>query len=430
MEFKAAILHADGDMPVMIINGERKTPFYINPCDCAKLNPAQGDFCVESDRPKVLQVLSELHGAKAEWYLANGDLLSFRITTLFRARSTHMYHYTAEEMAVSGEEAIARVKRTLKWRDEATEAAWMAKYNISLLCMATCLNDLPAVTALLAQPDSSACLAMRCTKPWTKKEKALFSHRKEPFATYLIDEDFQNLDVLTAAVAFASLDVLKAVLAADPPMPKPAKKMNDVNPNFMMAVIDGKLEHYKLLVEKWPEIEIFRKPVMMGMTWAHAMGMMASGSQKDQQDNLAFFEAQGTDLGRRFMRMTPFLMSVINTEVDMSVIRSFVTDKGADVNDTIRLPRVVVHGVNFLAAVGSRTGKLMKTGLGPCLPYRPTPLHFACATGHIQLCKTLHELGADATKKDSKGRTPLELARTVHGKGSIVEKQLAAILLE
>ena len=430
MEFKAAVLHADGYMPVMIVNGERKTPFYINPCDCAKLNPAQGDFCVESDRPKVLNVLSELHGAKAEWFFSNGDLLSYRITTLFRASSTHMYQYTDEELAVSGEAAIARVKTTLKWRDEATEAAWMAKYNISLLCMATCLNDLPAVRALLAQPDAAACLRMRSTKPWTKKEKNLFKHRKEPFATFLIDEDFQNLDPLTAAVAFASLDVLKAILAADPPMPTPPKKMTDMNPNFMLAVINGKLEHYKLLVQKWPEIEVFRKPLMMGMTWSHMMSMMGAGSQTAQQENLAFFEAQGTDSSKRFMHMTPFLMAVLNSEVDMSVIRSFVLDKGADVHDTIRLPRIVVHMVNLLAAMGIRQAKLMKIGFGPCLPYKPTPLHFACATGHINLAKTLHELGAKADKKDTKGRTPMDLARKVHGDGSIVVKRLNEILLQ
>merc|ERR1719424_195996 len=128
--------------------------------------------------------------------------------------------------------------------------------------------------------------------------------------------------------------------------------------------------------------------------------------------------------------MTPFLMAVLNSEVDMSVIRSFVVDKGADVNDTIRLPRVIVNMMHFLAAIGTRAGKLMKIGFGPCLPYKPTPLHFACATGHINLAKTLHELGGKVDKKDTKGRTPMDLARKVHGDGSIVVKRLNEILLQ
>ena len=46
MEFKASTLALDY-MPVMIIDGHGKTPYYINPCDVNKLNPSCGEFCVE-----------------------------------------------------------------------------------------------------------------------------------------------------------------------------------------------------------------------------------------------------------------------------------------------------------------------------------------------------------------------------------------------
>jgi len=36
--------------------------------------------------------------------------------------ATFKYEHSAEELAVSGEAAVARVKAALAWRDEATEA--------------------------------------------------------------------------------------------------------------------------------------------------------------------------------------------------------------------------------------------------------------------------------------------------------------------
>jgi hypothetical protein len=35
MEFKASTLRADGNMPVMVLNGKHTVPFYINPCVAA-----------------------------------------------------------------------------------------------------------------------------------------------------------------------------------------------------------------------------------------------------------------------------------------------------------------------------------------------------------------------------------------------------------
>jgi hypothetical protein len=52
MEFKASTLALDY-MPVMIIDGHGKTPYYINPCDVGKLNPSCGDFCVEARSPSA-----------------------------------------------------------------------------------------------------------------------------------------------------------------------------------------------------------------------------------------------------------------------------------------------------------------------------------------------------------------------------------------
>ncbi len=73
----------------------------------------------------MLEVLNQLYDAKTDNYLAVGDLTSYRMCKLVRASSTNKRVYSAEELAVGGEAAIARVKAALNWRDEPTEAAWM-----------------------------------------------------------------------------------------------------------------------------------------------------------------------------------------------------------------------------------------------------------------------------------------------------------------
>ena len=151
MEFKASKLKVGSDMPVLILGcgqgGGDDQLTYINPCDCWKLNPSSGDFSVEADRPKVQGVLNELYDAKLASYLEQNDLMAYRVCLMLRASSTSKYELSAEEHAVGGAAAIARVKGKLKWRDEPTEDAWMAKHHISLLLCAICLNDRPAVRA-------------------------------------------------------------------------------------------------------------------------------------------------------------------------------------------------------------------------------------------------------------------------------------------
>ena len=75
MEFKASKMKCGADMPVMILNGQGKVPYYTNPCDSTKLHPMGGQFSVDSDKPKVIKVLNELYADKTRSYLElYGDL--------------------------------------------------------------------------------------------------------------------------------------------------------------------------------------------------------------------------------------------------------------------------------------------------------------------------------------------------------------------
>ena len=72
--------------------------------------------------------LSASLGRSASWAaLAGYTGLAFDILLLTTYHSplreaTFKYVYSTEELAVSGEVAVARVKAALAWRDEATEA--------------------------------------------------------------------------------------------------------------------------------------------------------------------------------------------------------------------------------------------------------------------------------------------------------------------
>lgn len=337
---------------------------------------------------------------------------------------------------MSGEEAIARVKAKLRWRGDAEEERWLRRMGLSLLCAAVCLNDVRAVEALLAQPDAAAKLRLATRKPYGAKGSREYDHRREPFASLVaggpIGGGMPGLTPLGAAVAFAGMDVLAAVLAAKPPAPN---FQATVNENWLYPLFNGEVERYRMLHAAYPDARMFERGLgfpFMGISWVHIVCMFGAHRMVDA---LGFLLEHG---GARFVNKkmfaltafgmslhdTPLLLAARNPEAGAEVCRLLVAH-GADVDAKGSVPRAL-HGVaNVLAALGVKWPPL-KRMLG-MLVWGGTPLHNAAQSGDFAFVEALLELRAAPDKRDQHGRTPLDIARAKFPGTVLVQKFEAAL---
>ena len=427
MEFKASKLKAGIDMPVMVLDGSYGGQLtYINPCDSCKLNPQNGSFSVEGDRPKVQQVLNELYEQKTKSYIEeHDDLVAYRVVKLMRAASTSKYEYTEEELAVDGETAVARVKEALLWRDEATEEAWMKKQGISLLLCAVCLNDRAAVRELLGRPDAKEALAMYAKPPYTAKERAAEVYRHEPFATLYL-KSFDKLSPTCAALALADAETFQMVLAARPPPPG-LLTGKDCNDFWASPMSMNDLKPYQQLVEAFPKSEygpMFAKS-MNGFSWI----MMTTLCLADEAPEMIDFLVEngaGKGVNELAMGATTLIFAIMyNPELGLATIRKYV-EAGADVNKKDSVPTAMKYLSGTLGSLGVKSMRGMSRFMA-AYDMGGTPLHHAAKAGNVVATRALVELGADVTIKDRSGATPADVARARHP-GTATEALLVASL--
>jgi hypothetical protein len=338
---------------------------------------------------------------------------------------------------VSAEDAVARVKSKLRWRGDAEEERWLQKMGLSLLFAAICLNDLRAVEALLAQPDAAAKLRLVTRKPFGPRGLREHDHRREPFATLVVGAPglgggVLGLTPLAAAVAFACMDVLAAVLAARPPAPN---FQATVNENWVYPLLNGEVERYRMLQAAYPEARLFERGLgfpFMGISWLHIVCMFGAYRMADV---LHFLLEHG---GARFVNKkmfaltplgmscykTPLLLAARNPEADAEVCRLLVAH-GADVDAKDSVPRALHCVASVLAALRIKWPPL-KRMLG-MLVWGGTPLHHAAQRGDLALVRTLLELRAAPEKKDKHGRTALDIVRAEFP-GSVLVERFEAVL--
>lgn len=351
--------------------------------------------------------------------------MAFRVCKMVRASSTSKYEYSDEDDRIDGEAAVARVKKALRWRDDATEAAWMERQQVSLLLCAICLNDRPAVRTLLGWPDAARALEMYTRPMWSAKEKVAVPHRAEPFAT-LCMVPFGHLSPTCAAVAYASSDVLQMVLAAKPPPPL-LLSGKDHNDSWFLPLSIGDMRPYEQLVAAYPPSEygeLFGKP-MAGFTWL-VTAMFCLGPNQSPMLELCLANGMGRQVNVASMGMPPLIAAVIaNPEVGIGTLKRLV-ELGADVNQRDRVPRSMRALSSTQAAFGVRQMRGLRSFFDE-FDHGGTPLHHAVRAGNVAACKALVELGADVDAKDRKGARPVEVARLVHSASKTEELLVAAL---
>ena len=159
-QFAASKLASGDDLPLMVVESEEGTPEFFNPCDTFKLCASHGNFSVEDDREKVNTTLSTMIANKGASFEKIGDVTLARLVHVFAPVFVPREGGAAAQPAAfprePGETAVAALKRRLKWRDEATEAAWIADTGLNLLILACCYDDLDAVNELIVTPEKQA----------------------------------------------------------------------------------------------------------------------------------------------------------------------------------------------------------------------------------------------------------------------------------
>lgn len=259
MEFAASKLARGDDMPIVVIESEANV-YYLNPCDSARLCAAMGDFTVEDDAHKVNGTLSKMLDAKTEYFYDEGDITLARELSIFRPNFVSL---PQEEKPTDGTEALEAMKARFKWRDEKTEAAWMKKTGWTLLTLAAATDDLAAVKHLLAQPGVTPAYVETPIKNF-KKDTPL---RKQPFSQY-IGGAFDECTAMAAACTWATPPVVEALLEAG--------GVADMNAacgfhpcHCTGAVMSGKKDILKFLLDKDPELATQRNPKVFGLRALH-----------------------------------------------------------------------------------------------------------------------------------------------------------------
>lgn len=253
MEFAASKLARGDDMPIVVVESGT-TLYYLNPCDTVRLCAAQGDFTVPADVGKVNTVLGKMHDAKVSYYLEQADYDLARSLLIFRPNFAPVEPATTTAApGEDGEAALASLKNRLHWRDETTEATWMAETGWSLLGLAAAMDDFASVQHLLAQlkqqGDGGKAVLNQPVKAFKKKSTRL---REQPFGEH-IGTSFDDASPLVVASTWASPQVVQALLDAGAETSVEAA-CGHFPCHCTGAVMGGKLENLKVLIKHEPAL--------------------------------------------------------------------------------------------------------------------------------------------------------------------------------
>eukprot|EP00947_MAST-08B_sp_MAST-8B-sp1_P002483 g2483.t1 len=434
MEFAASNLTTK-DMPVLLIRNACDAPEYVNPCDVPKLSAANGTFSYEEDRAKVERVLTTMVRNKVRHFEEMGDMTMARVFRCFAPILTGRVDRTepvppapaagagagagaaAAAVAEAEDSAVDRLKRRLKWRDEATEAAWVKETGINLMTMAAALDDLDAVKELCARPEAVALMSIKGKKISTKG--ARLDYRRYPAATLMLG-DLPGTRPLMPAMAFASKELVETMLRAGCPVPKG----HSLSKHIMGPIFSGKMENVDALAALRPGV--FDPKTFTSMGWNNLLHMtMGFADTRNAGRMLDWALEKGCELKllhkRNGFGMTPLTFHCMSEDADGDMVRRLVALDPAfgakDINTPNKLMKamkVVVKMVKGLAGVSgtmATAGRMMQEFM-----MGGTALHAAAYRGNMPVIQALLELGADPTIRargtaggPCQGLTPYEI---------------------
>ena len=405
------------DMPVMVVKNCVDPPEYFSPCDALKLAAMGGNFSVEDDRGKVMEVLRKMLQHKITFYEAQGDHTLARLTRCFSPMMTGGVDRFEEDDAGAnavgagagggagaGETAVDRLKRRLKWRDEATEAAWTQETGWNIMSLAAMLDDAAAVKELCALPNAAELMSA--------KGKAfpndVHAYQKFPFA-----QKIRKLSVghrpLMGAMAYGSPGVVTNMLAAGCPVPKGRKDQANTFGGSachspLGAIFNGRTDNIEAFMAAKPgAVDLAMREPMSNFNLMHHA---ATADTRHVVPTLKWLVAQGVHgkaLRQRMMfGVNPVEMCVGNPEAGIEAFELLwdldPAYHQANLNRYVEQSKLMktMFRVVKVASVVSGTAGAMKKMLGDFM-MKGTCLHWAALVGNLPMIAKLLDLGADPT---------------------------------
>ena len=458
MEFAASKLASGDDLPLMVVESEEGTPVFFNPCDTFKLCAAHGNFTVADDIVKVNSTLSTMIENKGASFEKIGDMTLARLVNVFapvfvpRDGSVNRSVEAPPAFARQpNESAVDALKRRLKWRDEETEAAWVADTGLNLLILACCYDDLDAVNELLATPDKQKLLdgvGKTCNAlSQAKVKEGNGPHRKAPMNLCTM-QYAHGLTALQAAMTFGTPPTVAALLDAGYDGRRKADGMNClgmVHCHFKGAIMAGKVDNVKLFLERYPEY--INKASANGDTPLHFACFIGKG--QSQADMIQTLLDKGADPNKESLFFgPPILAAAQKYDTDPAAIKQLI-DAGANVNvrrqpaGAFRPMRAMVNGLGTLfGSVGLKgIGRLLTDVMNT---KGRNVLHFASERGDVTMIKTLTE-AAPALEVEVKASNkgffftdvdaprkvlPLQVAEEKFGPHKVMKEEIKKVLDE
>ena len=429
MEFAASKLACGYDMPLMVIKSQEAPPEYFNPCDMFKLNPARGEFSVESDKDKVNATLVAMLGAKAEWYAELGDVTLARLVKVFgpcfvpreaftsAATSPACTGGCATPPAASEQTAVVRLERFVGWRGAEEEAAWTAESGWNLLTLAASMDDEAAVDELLARPPDAVRTLLdakgaKMVVPGNARAHPL--HRREPLGHKLCSYA-EGMTPLMAAMTFARPSIVCKLLDAGADVHRDGLLLLGERPcTFRGACLGGKPENVRVLLARHPQYAH-----AVNEYGACALHFAAFSSQCLEQRAVmqALLEcgAQSSIDQRHLFVGTPLTAACATYDQDPEAVRMLL-EAGADPLKPEAFcgkARALKRVSRLFRALGHSQMRGFNRLLSGCpAASGQAPAHVAAQRGDVALVRVIaqHTRGANAgALKDGKGRTPIQL---------------------
>ena len=433
MEMGAASL-ADRELPVLVVKDALQSPEFICPTAFMGMPAAKGNFSVQSDRDVVLAVLQRMVDAKAAHYEASGELTLMRLLLCFAPLITGgvATAYRTRYGGAASLDATAALRSLLRWRDDATEAAWEEESGWNLLTCACLLDDVDAVTALLAAPGGAD--AVRAIgKPHPNALKTSLDtppQHRTPFAQLLFRLGDDHMP-LAGAMGFSRPDVVRALCAAGAPLP-PAIALDIVAGSPVEsptgALVNGRLDNLEALIEYHPHLDMAtlkgtRCAVYEGSVPLHIAASIES-SGEDMLASVRWLLARGavSALGTQTISgVSPIAMLASNSRAEaveaMRLMREAAGESACRrALNTPERPWLTSDGIWRMMALMARLGiphgvLMLRIREEIDIGGRSTVLHRAVDVGSQPMAKLLVAMGADTNATDARGDTPIERAR-------------------
>jgi ankyrin repeat protein len=408
MELMAAVL-AQHRIPIIISEGANANPYMLLGLDMVSLCPGEGSFAccglnhevagkkIGCDKHKVRSVLEVMIRSKAQGFLEQGDMLRYRYWTC--AKSTFLRGLPGVQQDAKGAEAL---RSLLKWTEadekQGLEDGW------TLLHWACLADDKVAVEELCAgKPKEYVDMPNKVTVP-----ELLF---------------FPDVTPLIVAMSYASYDVVDALIKAGAdPMYTTTKydswgqqtSQGLAEDAIMFAALNRKFDNVNQFLKNVPEFPLTRARPGCQSTVVHvaaSQGCPAEVYDMLMQNGAEFCKAN--KMGFNALQNLSF-----SKDADAEVIRKHVLATKCDVNE-VCYPTSLFFKTFFFpmrAKYYTSGAKAMnKMELMFAVADGCTALHMAAMNGNVQAVKTLLELGADKTIRNTMGCTPAGVAKAAFG---------------